>query len=331
MRNYFKKPMSCAFLFFLSASLISCDFIEGLFGNSTVKQLAAVENITYDKVNSLLKWDSVEGANRYYIRVNGEDLDTIDGTDNLSFGVALFETTTEFEIKAVDTTDEYLESEWSKPYAVTIDSYVAQVNKFVQNTHNQNDYYLLRNIVTLFPYTNSYDGNHLYTRHVCSSLGNNKRIRMHTYAYSDEDEVTSLKECIGTFTTWSSGGEGADAKDYDTASSFLKRQENGLSYSRELQALVDEGNSISFVTSQAYQYDSRGTIGLDGIVKAETEEFIRYYGVRIYMGGGETDDEEYNYTTYIETSDYIPPESYFIELTGDFKEYAIAVEQMVNE
>lgn len=110
------------------------------------------------------------------------------------------------------------------------------------------------------------------------------------------------------------------------ASSFLSRSE----YSEQIQNLVNEGYTLSFVTSQAYEAGS-DTVGIKGILKAEKSSNTRYFSVDIEIYVGNIGIETAKYTVAVEQAEWKALyEGLFLELTGDFAEYAKELESIQN-
>ncbi len=292
--------------------------------NPPQTQLATVQNIEYNQEDNLLTWDDVTNANSYNVSIvsdGGERVETV--KDNF-YTVALTDQTTEFKVQAYDTTNTYLASEWSEPLVITLqqeDSLVADVNEFAESICLQeND---LQRIISVHP-----EGNYLVTTGVYEFMGEN-------YILSDYtdcgEEVQSLRSALKTEDAYykTTTRDRDLAKNYDTASSFLKRSE----YSEQIQNLVNEGYStLSFVTSQAY--DRNNAVGLTGILKATNNNDVndvKYYVVDMGIGIIGVNSENIKFTAAVEQvgAEHII-EYDFTELTGDFAEYAEELDNLQN-
>ena len=291
---------------------------KGLDKNQSTKtQLATVENLKYDQQNNLLSWDDVTNADLYNVSVNGKETSV---EDNF-YTVALTEQRTEFKVQAKDTTNTYATSKWSKSLIITLEqeeSLVAEVNQFAESISLQeND---LQRIISVHP-----EGNYLVTTGVYEFMGENYILSDYTDCGG---EVQSLKSALKTEEAYykTTTRDRNLAKNYDTASSFLSRSE----YSEQIQNLVNEGYTLSFVTSQAYEAGSE-TVGIKGILKAEKSSNTRYFSVDIGIYVGNIGIETAKYTVAVEQAELKAlNERLFLELTGDFAEYAKELESIQN-
>lgn len=295
---------------------------KGLDKNQSTKtQLATVENLKYDQQNNLLSWNDVTNANSYNVSVNGKETSVEDN----SYIVVLNEQRTEFKVQAYDTTNTYLASKWSEPLVITLpqeDSLVAAVNEFASKVARED--YSLQKVLSVRP-----DGTNLITTGVYNVAGDDYLCEWSTRY---DHEVNNLKEALQREDVRANtlSLEFDLAKNYDTASSFLSRQDNGKGFPEQIQSLVDEGNTLSFVTSQAYEAGS-DTAGIKGILKASREGESRYYSTDIEIYVGTAGTERTKYTTAVEAAN--PEAIYegsFIELTGDFAEYAKELDSLQN-
>lgn len=285
--------------------------------NPPQTQLATVQNIEYNQEDNLLTWDDVINANSYNVSVNGKETRV---EDNF-YTVALTDQTTEFKVQAYDTTNTYLASEWSEPLVITLqqeDSLVADVNEFADNVAASS--LTLKKVIGVHA-----EGSHLYTTGVYERMGEDY---VYTFDTDCGKTIETLEEALKTenlseITYIDSRNL---AKNYDTASSFLKRSD----YSEQIQSLVNEGYTLNFVTSQAYEDGSLG-VGLKGILKAFNGEESKYYSVDIAMAVGSYSNEEYKYTSAVEDVETNKIfENNFIELAGDFADYAEELDNLQN-
>lgn len=285
--------------------------------NPPQTQLATVQNIEYNQEDNLLTWDDVINANSYNVSVNGKETRV---EDNF-YTVALTDQTTEFKVQAYDTTNTYLASEWSEPLVITLqqeDSLVADVNEFASETIREG--YSLQKVLSVRPESNNLIITGVYT------WGGDDYVCEWTTRY--DNEVTSIEEALKREDAKANTrrSEFDLAKNYDTASSFLARSD----YSEQIQNLVNEGYTLNFVTSQAYEAGS-DTAGIKGILKASREGESRYYSTDIEIYVGTAGTERTKYTTAVEAAD--PEAIYegsFTELTGDFAEYAEELDNLQN-
>ena len=285
-------------------------------GFSEETKLATVQHVDYDYPKDIISWDEVYGADSYNVSIN----DKVESVKKAYYTVNLDKDATEFTVKvqACDSTGYYASSDWSEPFVITVDQedIVNKVDKFAQSIPGSN--MDLQKVVSMHAVDNV-----LYTTAVFKDMGKNY---VYTYNSAYNDTITSLDEALNMGVQNSTYAENYYlAKDYDTASSFLAREEK----SEKMQELEDAGYQVSFVTSQAFE-EGKSTVGLKGILKATNKydtSDIKYYSVDFAIGVPETNVEGYKYTTAVKNT----PASYvlqhsFIELTGDFAEYAKEVE-----
>ena len=284
---------------------------------STKTQLATVENLKYDQQNNLLSWDDVTNADLYNVSVNGKETSV---EDNF-YTVALTEQRTEFKVQAKDTTNTYATSKWSKSLIITLEqegSLVAEVNQFADNVAASS--LTLKKVIAIHA-----TGSHLYTTGVYERMGEDY---VYTFDTDCGKTIETLKEALKTenLSEVTYIDSRNLAKNYDTASSFLSRSE----YSEQIQNLVNEGYTLSFVISQAYEAGS-DTVGIKGILKAEKSSNTRYFSVDIEIYVGNIGIETAKYTVAVEQAEWKALyEGLFLELTGDFAEYAKELESIQN-
>lgn len=278
-------------------------------------QLGVVDNIEYDKDTNILSWEEIDFADSYNVSVN----DKVESVNETYYTVDVDPSVTDYtvQIQACDSTGTYLSSEWSEPFEITLtkqESLVSAVNEFAKNIPS--DAYTMHNVVSIHA-----EGSHLFTTAVYESMGENYIL---TYDTDCGETITSLEEALKTQNVNEKTYRDSKnlAKNYDTASSFLARSE----YSEQIQALADQQYDLSFVTSQAYELSSN-TIGLKGILKATKGNESNYYSVNLSSAVGSFNNEEYKYTNAMEEAQKVN-ERTFVELTGDFKEYAQQVDEM---
>ena len=227
----------------------------------------------------------------------------------------LTDQTTEFKVQAYDTTNTYLASEWSEPLVITLqqeDSLVAAINEFAERILSSS--VTLKQVISIHS-----EENNLYTTGIFEYGGSDYLYTWNT-DYGQRIETYDLQSVLNMENPRSQTIRDSryEIKNYDTASSFLARSD----YSEQIQNLVNEGYTLSFVTSQAYQAGS-DTAGIKGILKASREGENRYYSTDIEIYVGTAGTERTKYTTAVEAAD--PEAIYeglFIELTGDFYEWA---------
>lgn len=279
-------------------------------------QLGVVDNIEYDKDTNILSWEEIDFADSYNVSINDE-ISIIKDETYCMMNVDPSITYYIVKIQACDSTGTYLSSEWSEPFEITLtkqESLVSAVNEFAKNITGQS--YKLKNVVSMHA-----EDSHLFTTATYEYMGKDYIL---TYDTDCGETITSLEEALKTqnvnYKTYTDSEN--LAKNYDTASSFLARSE----YSEQIQALADQQYDLSFVTSQAYEISSN-TIGLKGILKATKGNESNYYSVNLSSAVGSFNNEEYKYTNAMEEAQKVN-ERTFVELTGDFKEYAQQVDEM---
>ncbi len=285
-------------------------------GFSEETKLATVQHVDYDYPKDIISWDEVYGADSYNVSIN----DKVESVKKTYYTVNLDKDTTEFTVKvqACDSTGYYASSDWSEPFVITVDQedILNKVDKFAQSIPGSN--MDLQKVVSMHAVDNK-----LYTTAVYEDLGKNY---IYTYESIYDDTITSLGEAIDMGVQDTTHTDNSNlAKDYDTASSFLARE----AQSKQLQKLIDSGYNVSFVTSQAFEEDT-SMVGLKGILKAinkNDSSDIKYYSVDFAVEVGMPSNEGYKYTTAVKAADVNDIfEDSFVELTGDFAEYAKEVE-----
>ncbi len=280
-------------------------------------QLATVQRIEYNEDKNILSWENVNGADSYNVSVN----DKVESVNETYYTVDVDPTITDYtvQIQACDSTGTYLSSEWSQPFEITLtkqESLVSAVNEFAKNITGQS--YKLKNVVSMHA-----EDSHLFTTATYEYMGKDYIL---TYDTDCGETITSLEEALKTQdvnkVTYTDSENAA--KNYDTASSFLARSE----YSEQIQELADQQYDLSFVTSQAYEITS-DTLGIKGILKAKNDYETKYYSVDVSMYVGQFNNEQYKYTNAVVDAQLGGMiEESFVELTGDFKEYAQQLDEM---
>ena len=125
---------------------------------SNEKILAVVKNLSFDERKNLLTWGSVNHADSYIANINGVEYNV----ELNEMNYVPVSNTTEFKVKAVDSTGEYATPSWSKTYSYTLNnefSYLfsscenfEELNKmslkekfdfFMEHYKNVNDYELI--------------------------------------------------------------------------------------------------------------------------------------------------------------------------------------------
>lgn len=289
--------------------------------DDTPDKLATVENIEYNIEDKVLSWGEVENADTYNVRVNGETTQVKDSY--FTVDVDALEYT--FQIQALDSTGEYSPSNWSSPYVVAVpveEFSVAAVNGYIADQIEEvMSGYPLQKIVSVHA-----EGNELVTKAVLSFDGS---IEIAEFRTVYVNEITSLADVVSGENPieremWYYGAD--DAVDYDSASYFLRAAE----YGDQMQALRDQGYEFSVVESQAYDLGDYAA-GLSGILKATNGIDTKYHSVDIGFAVS-TNLEGFKYTSAIQNIDPdMIVEQTFVELTGDFAEYAKMLdEQNVN-
>ena len=286
---------------------------------STKTQLATVENLKYDQQNNLLSWDDVTNADSYNVSVNGKETSV---EDNF-YTVALTEQRTEFKVQAKDTTNTYATSKWSKSLIITLEqeeSLVAEVNQFAKRILSTS--VTLKKVIAIHA-----KENYLYTTGIFEYGGTDYLYTWET-DYGQPIQTDDLQSVLNMENPRRQTIRNSryEIKNYDTASSFLSRSE----YSEQIQNLVNEGYTLNFVTSQAYEAGS-DTVGIKGILKAEKSSNTRYFSVDIEIYVGNIGIETAKYTVAVEQAEWKALyEGLFLELTGDFAEYAKELESIQN-
>ena len=285
----------------------------GMFNNDDIK-LATVQHVDYNYPSDVLSWEEVYGANSYNVSVN----DKVESVKEEYYKVNLDKNVTEFTVKiqACDSTGRFATSDWSETFVITVDqqNIVNKVDRFAQSIPGGG--MALQKVVAMHAVDNK-----LYTTGVYKYLS---EYRLYTYESVYDDTITSLNDALDMGIPDSTHVDNRNlAKDYDTASSFLAREEK----SEKMQELEDAGYQVSFVTSQAYELAS-DTVGIKGIIKASKTGETKYISYNVSMYVGDSDNERYKYTTAVKNAPLKGMiENTFVELTGDFADYAKEVEK----
>ncbi len=281
-------------------------------------QLGVVDNIEYDKDTNILSWEEIDFADSYNVSINDE-ISIIKDETYCMVNVDPSITYYIVKIQACDSTGTYLSSEWSEPFEITLtkqESLVSAVNEFAESIPS--DAYKMKSVISMHA-----EDSHLFTTATYEYMGKDYIL---TYDTDCGETITSLEEALKTQKVNEKTYRDSKnlAKHYDTASSFLARSE----YSEQIQALADQQYDLSFVTSQAYEITS-DTLGIKGILKAKNDYETKYYSVDVSMYVGQFNNEQYKYTNAVVDAQLGGMiEESFVELTGDFKEYAQQVDEM---
>ena len=283
-------------------------------------KLPTVRDVVYDYPSDALTWEDISGATYYNLDIDGK-IETVKGE---YYKVNLDRNATGFTVKiqACDDKGWFSPSDWSEPFVVTVDQkdIVNRVDRYAQSIPGNN--MDLEKVVAMHAVDNV-----LYTTAVFRDLGKNY---IYTYNSAYNDPVASLSKALDMGVPDTTHTENYNlAKDYDTASYFLAREEK----SEKMQELADAGYEASFMTSQAFQEDT-SMVGIKGILKAVNKHSSaeKYYSVDFAIEVGLSNIEGYKYTTAVKN---VPVtnifEDSFVELTGDFVDYAKAVEARQSE
>ena len=291
-------------------AVLAIVFLPPLLNTSTSSYptLKAPTNLSYDDETYILSWDIVENADSYNVSINDDDELVVE--DNKVFYVPINQTS-EFKIKALDSTGEYQSSKWSNSLTYTIKeneiSY-ASVSAFV-STMLPGDYNL-KKLVNISIDSNE---NMVYTNAVFERDSELKVYELNT-AYNTE--INSLKDAIEIKNAGTRILHYYDIANYDSANSLLKSN----SYVGQMEELRQQGYTFEVVSQQVGKtYVDNSVFNIYATYKLTNGDEVKYVNSMItavieslsYI-------EKTNYTTRVENpEDRILYEKYFKILTDD--------------
>ncbi len=223
-----------------------------------------VKNISFDEEKNLFSWNAVENADSYVASVNGVE-STVDS--NYFYYIPTFNET-EFKVKAVDSTGEYKESNWSDVYTysvskeeVTYSSIYGFVNGMLVGD------YKLQKILSL-----EIEDGVLYTKASYLDVENQPKL-FYLRTKFGENKYDSLFEMINHqdegFTIIT---ERYDLCEQEAMEYLLKSN----SFTGPLEEYRKDGYEISVVSSKSGLVENYGVIELEGTLKLEKNGDVKY-------------------------------------------------------
>lgn len=286
--------------------------------NPPKTQLREVSNVSYDTKSSHIMWEEVEHADAYEVDVNGSKMTT--ETNSIYYVPTI--TTSEIKVRAYDTTGEYLTSDWSIPYVYTVQENqmtLSSISTFVSSMLPEN--IKLQKVVSMHA-----EGQYLYT----SAVFEKGKVDYLYELQSEYDQnIVSLKEAMTNedIQKYTRINKMYEVANYNSAEYLLKSDQ----YSGKMEEYRSAGYDFSIVSSQAYKTD-RHSLGINTTFKIENGNEEKYVCVKHLCGVTDTAIESKKYTVSLVN---LEPENIleesFVELTGDFAEFAQILESQSAE
>lgn len=303
-----KRYIEIASLIVFTLTFSGCSFSNE--NSDTILRLDIPSNVSFDSNTYTLSWNEVAHADGYKIDINGKVVQS--GTNEYHY-VPTRKTTT-FKVQATDSTNEYIESNWSTDCSYTIPQgqvSLAALNTFVSGMLQSST---LDKVICMYA-----EGVKLYT--TARFTNGNVYEFMNKYT----SEITSFKNIVSgrDYGISQSILNSYQAKDYDSISYYLRSD----TYKGALEDYRQEGYTFDVVNSQSYRMGS-GTMGIGTLFKLTNGLDVKYVasGLEFYIS--DTAKESVKYTTGIVNigNDMIET-NYCTELTGDFIDYAKVIEK----
>ena len=283
------------------------------------QKLDTPENLAYDKDNQLLTWDSVSNATEYKLNING-DVQTVSQT---SYSYIPSEKTSTFKVQAIDTTGNYLPSDWSSACSYTMEDQkqdegidLAKVDYFVNKLEKGDK---LVKIASMYIDNNSY-----YVQGKFNVDGEMKVINLKARY---KEGISSLSEAMAKEIKSTSVMKEYDSMTYDSANYLLKSN----SYAGEMEEYRQAGYEFSVVSS-CVGYTSSTKFTIYGTYKLTNGNDTKYLQNEVVCRITDSSpSRETNYTTkllYTDTRNL--EEKSCHELTGDLAEWAAKYDEKMN-
>lgn len=324
--NLLKKIITVLLLVTFTSTLLlalsACGAVLWILGIDTRKDmhLATPTNLSYDQDNYLLTWDEVENADSYLVDINGTQ-NIVE--ENRMVYVPVRENSN-IKVKAMDSTWNYTDSDWSNPYTYTVTAQdefsYSQVSAYVSNLLRDK---ALQKVVSAYTKDNS-----LFVNAVFKENGKMKLLELQI---DYNNEVLSIKDAINQDSLKRVRLINRyDIANYDSASYLLRSN----SFSGEMEQRRLEGYEFSVVSSQVVK---------SGI---EDETFYIYSTYKLTKGSEVkyiqqvmrcfvpdlSNNERTNFTTKLSNPDFrLLKELSYTELTGDALDLAKMMEQLPEE
>ncbi len=291
------------------------------------EKLNTPENLLYDKETKLLTWDSVENADEYKVNING-DVQTV---SEASFSYIPSEKTTTFKVQALDSTGNYLSSDWSSVYTYTMEDQkqdeeidLAKVDYFVNSISKG---YNLVYIASMYiDDTSKYiDDRGFYVQgKFKDSNKKNKVVNIH-FLYNEP--ISTLSEAMNKEKDWTVIENEYDVAYYDSAQYLL----DSHSYAGKMEEYRQAGYNFDVVSS-CVGYESSDEFTIYGTYKLTRGNEVRYIQQEMWCGITDpSPSEETNYTTnLLYTNTRALEEKSCHELTGDLAKWAEKYDAKIN-
>ena len=289
-------------------AVLAIVFLPPLLNTSTSSYptLKAPTNLSYDDETYILSWDIVENADSYNVSINDDDELVVE--DNKVFYVPINQTS-EFKIKALDSTGEYQSSKWSNSLTYTIKeneiSY-ASVSAFVSTMLPGS--YSLKKLVNI-----SIEDNELLTNAV---FERNDELKVYELSTMYDFTIESLSDVVKGSAPNARILHYYDIANYNSAESLLKSN----SYVGQMEELRQQGYTFEVVSQQVGKtYEDNSVFNIYATYKLTRDSEKIYVNSMITsVIESLSPNEKTNYTTRVENAeDRILYEKYFKVLSGD--------------
>lgn len=334
------RRLKCFLLTLTSAALLSGCAFGGGGSEYTPEQvnnyLQTPDGVRYDDTTWELKWNSIHDASSYTIEVSSyfeSDKPKVNtySVESISFSYVPITEKTSFRIKASDSTNTYLDSNWS-------DSVLYEVSSEESEFTKAKVYIYLNNFISgkriIKPISMHYE-EHEHTqagetvKHYSLFISaiydyyapSSSSPKIYQLEVGFDAPVTSLKQVIlsknygSTFYILHS----YDIKNYNSIYYYLQSN----TYEGELENYHHNGWDIQVLTSQAYRMGS-GTMGIDGVFKISKDSEIKYFAYSYKFYISDTANESVKYTRALVNIDlFLVEVRSFCELSGDYIESAL--------
>ena len=256
--------MKIAFGIFATCSLVGCSCSGSKSSGNVIQQLATPTNVQFTDSDYILKWDAVEHADKYRIDINGKSYETESNT----YKYVPIVTETIFKVRALDSSLEYIDSNWSNECSYTVvqnEFSIASLNVFANGLYNGAD---LERVISFYK-----NDNKLYIY----ALYSDNSVYVSGLPY--QSTITSLKSIIAAKdygTQYNPNGMNhvtsriGKIKNYDSMSYFLQR----TTYKQLLETYRLEGYSFEVVSSVAIE--NQEAEGLLKLTKDQVEKYISF-------------------------------------------------------
>lgn len=303
-----KRYIEIASLIVFTLTFSGCSFSNEK--SDTILRLDIPSNVSFDSNTYTLSWNDVAHADGYKIDINGKVVQS--GTNEYHY-VPTSKTTT-FKVQATDSTNEYIESNWSTDCSYTIPQgqvSLAALNTFVSGMLQSST---LVKVICMYA-----EGVKLYT--TARFANGNVYEFMNKYT----SEITSFKNIVSgrDYGISQSIRNSYEAKDYDSISYYLRSD----TYKGALEDYRQEGYTFDVVNSQSYRMGS-GTMGIGTLFKLTNGLDVKYVasGLEFYISDTATESVKYT-TGIVNIGNDMIETNYCTELTGDFIDYAKVIEK----